>query len=56
MKVLHILKTEPDEKVEELMRAFADDEVTIVRLFQGEVDWAALVDQIFASDNVICWW
>ena len=56
MKVLHILKTEPDDTVEELMRPFAGDEVTVVPLFEGEVDWAALVDQIFASDNVICWW
>ena len=56
MKVLHILKTEPDETIEEFMQAFADDEVTTVPLFDGEVDWAGLVDEIFAADKTICWW
>jgi hypothetical protein len=56
MKVLHILKTEPDETIQELTGAFADDEVTIVPLYEGEVDWADVVDQIFAAEKVICWW
>jgi hypothetical protein len=56
MKVLHILKSEPDDDVSKLMEAFADDEVTTVRLFDGEVDWSALVDEIFEHDKVICWW
>ena len=56
MKVLHILKSEPDELVEDYMQAFADEEVTTVGLFEGEVDWEALVDEIFASDKVISWW
>ena len=56
MKVLHILKTEPDETVEELTGVFTDDEVTTVPLYRGEVDWPALVDEIFAADKVICWW
>ncbi|MBD3853622.1 MAG: hypothetical protein IFJ96_02475, partial [Acidobacteria bacterium] len=50
MKLLHILKSEPDESVEEILEAFAEDEVTTVRLFEGEVDWAALVDEIFSHD------
>ena len=56
MKLLHILKSEPDESVEEILEAFAEDEVTTVRLFEGEVDWASLVDEIFSHDKVICWW
>lgn len=56
MKILHILKTEPDETVEELTAAFADDDVTTVRLEKEEVDWPDLVDEIFAADKVICWW
>ena len=24
--------------------------------YQGNVDWAELVDEIFAHDKVICWW
>jgi hypothetical protein len=46
MKMLHILKSEPDESVEEILEAFSEE----------EVDWAALVDDIFSHDKVICWW
>ncbi len=56
MKMLHILKSEPDESVEEILEASSEEEVTTVRLFEGEVDWAALVDDIFSHDKVICWW
>ena len=56
MKVLHILKSEPEEDVLQLMEAFTDDEVSTVQLFDGEVDWSALVDEIFEHDKVICWW
>jgi hypothetical protein len=56
MKILHILKTEPDETVKEFTEAFADEEVTTVSLYEGEIDWTGLVDEIFAADKVICWW
>lgn len=56
MNVLHILKSEPDETVRELMQAFADDRSETVTLYDGEVDWQGLVDRIFAADKVICWW
>lgn len=56
MKVLHILKSEPDETVEHLMGAFAGDDEATAPLYEGEVDWEDLVDRIFASDKVICWW
>ena len=56
MKVLNILKTEPDETVEELTQAFAGEEVETIPLYDGDVDWSALVDEIFAADKVVCWW
>jgi hypothetical protein len=56
MKVLHILKTEPDETVEGLLQAFTDDEAKTVSLYEGEVDWAGLVDDIFSYEKIICWW
>ncbi len=56
MKVLHILKSEPSVTVQEFMEAFAEEEVKTVPLFEGEVDWATLVDDIFEHDKVICWW
>ena len=56
MKVLHILKSKPSVTVQEFMEAFSEEEVKTVPLFEGEVDWAALVDDIFEHDKVICWW
>ncbi len=56
MRILHILKTEPDEIVDELKAVFADEEVTTVPLYEEGVDWSDLVDEIFAADQVICWW
>ena len=56
MKVLHVLKSEPDAMVESFMGAFSEDEVTTVPLYEGDVDWEALVDDIFSHDTIICWW
>jgi hypothetical protein len=61
-KVLHILKTEPDETVEQFIEAISGDEgATVVNLYRDNisdaaVNWARLVDDIFDHDKVICWW
>ena len=57
MRVLHILKTRPDETVEKLIHFLSETEETTVQpLFEDNVDWFRLVDDIFANDKVICWW
>ena len=57
MKILHILRSEPDETVEKLSAALSkDNTTTVIPLYQGKVDWPALVDDIFSHDKVICWW
>ena len=57
MKILHILKSEPDETVEKLSVVMSmEDPTSVVMLYDSPVDWSALVDQIFDSDKVICWW
>jgi hypothetical protein len=59
---LHILKSEPDEKVAGLIQAQASEEgVAVVSLYQDQitgsgVNWSRLVDDIFVYDRVICWW
>ena len=61
-KVLHILKSKPDEYVAELIQATAnEDDIAVVSLYQDEisgssVDWTRLVKDIFGYDRVICWW
>ena len=60
-KVLHILKTEPDDMVAGLIEALSgEDGVAVVCLYEDElsggiVDWERLVDDIFAHEKVICW-
>ena len=57
MKILHILKSEPDETVEKLSVVMSmEDPTSVIMLYDNPVDWSALVDQIFDNDKVICWW
>ncbi len=58
MKVLHILRSEPDETVERLIDAMAGegDQNTVKPLFKPDVNWSRLVDDIFSHDKVISWW
>ncbi len=61
-KVLHILKSEPDETIARVIEAQSvEEEVAVVSLYRDEisgnaVDWSRLVEDIFAYDRVICWW
>ena len=57
MKILHILRSRPDELVRRLVQGLSQGAgATEVRLFEGPVDYAKLVASIFDSDKVICWW
>ncbi|SMC62854.1 hypothetical protein SAMN02746065_10612 [Desulfocicer vacuolatum DSM 3385] len=56
MKILHIFRSRPDETVDSLMVSFSDQEEKKTALYEADVDWDALVDDIFSSDKVISWW
>jgi hypothetical protein len=57
VKILHILKSEPDDTVAEMTAAMnVDDTVSVIMLYDETVDWDALVDTVFENDKVICWW
>jgi hypothetical protein len=57
MKVLHILKSEPDETVEKLCEGLTgENDASVFVLYENNVDWNALVDDIFYHDKVVCWW
>jgi len=57
MKVLHILRTEPEETVEKFTHHLAEEhEMSVVALDEDAQDGGGLVDDIFAYDKVICWW
>lgn len=61
-KILHILRSEPDDTVAALVSALSGREAaTVVCLYEDgvsdvAVDWDRLLDDIFAHDQVICWW
>jgi hypothetical protein len=57
MKILHILRSEPDDTVKKLMTGLSNGHETTRRLLVSEdLDWPRLVDEIFSHDKVICWW
>ena len=57
MKMLHILKSEPDNNTNVLMGVLSEgNEETVFPLYEGNPDYEALIDQIFAHDQVISWW
>ncbi len=57
MKVLHILRSEPDELVKQFIKGLsATSTGREIPLHRGNVDYAQLVKEIFESDRVICWW
>ena len=57
MKILHILRTEPDETMENLMKTTTNGDFSkVTELYKNDIDWSRLVDDIFSYDKVICWW
>ena len=57
MKVLHIQRSAPDEMTRALIeKTHAESETTMVSLFEGDIDYAQLVKNIFKADKVISWW
>ena len=57
MKVLHVLKSEPDETIITLMDSFEEGgEVQEFEMYKGDVDYDKLIELVFDSDKVICWW
>jgi len=58
MKILHILRSEPEELVRRLITEMSiqGNQGEEVPLYEGSVDYDRLVKHIFQSDMVICWW
>lgn len=57
MKILHIYRSEPDETVAKIVQTTTNgDQAKVVELFNIDVNWTRLVDDIFAHEKVICWW
>jgi hypothetical protein len=57
MKVLHINRSKPTAEILFLEKILSEgNESTSFPLYEGKVDYAKLVEHIFAHDRVISWW
>ncbi len=57
MKILHILRSDPDDMIRLFIKEIsAREESKEVVLYQGAVNYDQLVKEIFESDRVISWW
>ncbi len=57
MKILHVLKSEPDAVIKKVMGPVSKDhEARQFEMYQGDVDYDKLVELVFEHDKVICWW
>ena len=57
MKTLHILRSEPTSMTRDFIQATSKAGENEKFPFYGEdIDYDRLVNEIFSSDRVICWW
>ncbi|WP_167330938.1 hypothetical protein [Desulfatiglans anilini] len=57
MKILHILKTPPDDTTRLLKGIVSEgQDNTEVSLYEGQPDYEKLIDLIFENEQVISWW
>jgi len=57
MKNLHILRSEPTPMTLKFIQATSNDEGNEqFKLYQEDIDYNRLINEIFSSDRVICWW
>ena len=57
MKVLHILRSAPDEITKALIEKIdVKSQSSRVPFFEEEIDYTQLISKIFEADKVISWW
>jgi hypothetical protein len=57
MKILHILRSEPDDKVKTFIEKLSSDtEYKETHLYKENTDYDELIKDIFDYDKIISWW
>ena len=57
MKLLHILKSEPDHNTRSLMAILSEgNEASQFPLYEEEPDYEKLIEAIFENEKTISWW
>jgi hypothetical protein len=56
MKILHILKKEPDASTKKIIELQASgNQITTIELYKGAIPYDKLIADVFANDKVFCW-
>ena len=57
MKILHVYRSIPTDDVKKLVEILSRDrEATHFNLYDGDPNYAALVDMMDESDQTVTWW
>ncbi len=57
MKILHILKSEPDNSTKILIDIISKDESCVIfPLYKEHPDYGKLIELIFDCDKTVSWW
>jgi len=57
MKLLHILKSEPNNNTKTMIDILSEgEESRVFTLYDDQPDYENLIDMIFGHDKVISWW
>ncbi len=57
MKLLHILKSEPNNNIKTMLDILSEgEESSVFTLYEDQPDYENLIDMIFGHDKVISWW
>lgn len=57
LKIVHLLRSEPDEMVRQLINDVSKNANTSeIVLYAETINYARVVDEIFSSDRLISWW
>jgi hypothetical protein len=57
MKILHLLKTKPDQNTNTLIDLLSEGEESIrVNLYEAEPDYEKIIDLVFECEKTISWW
>ena len=57
MKLLHILKSEPNNNIKTMLDILSEgEESSVFTLYDDQADYENLIDMIFEHDKVISWW
>jgi hypothetical protein len=56
MKIVHILKKAVDEDTKKIIEIHAKaNEVKVIELYKGSVNYDSLLADVFSYDKVFCW-